>query len=829
MVRDESVYRMELLCPAKGPRELNAALAAGGDAIYCGYGTTFNARRGAESFNAETFADATRRSHVAGARIYVTVNVVVKDAEMSSVLALIRRAWLAGADAFIIQDLGLMYEVSRLWPEIEIHVSTQGNVHDTRGVLFCREAFGVARVTLSRELTFQEIATIADTGVDVECFGHGALCFCYSGICQLSSCGGARSANRGACAQPCRLPYELVDEAGRVISAPDRGRPLCPKDCCTLDVLDQMRDAHAASLKVEGRLKGPDYVYAVTHAYRGAIDDLEAGITDDKADARRRRLVKRAFNRDFTHAYLDGTSGDEMMSYERSNNRGELVGTVVDSRSYGSVKVRRGGGGGGRERLRTAHVAEADILLDEPVGKGDLLELRPITDPSQFLTTTAPADAVAGATITVKTTRTLESGSLVRVIRSQAALDAGERAADERIARRREVAVSVTAHIGEPFRLEMGLCDGSATVVVEGFVVERARTRAVSVAELEEHVGRMGQTPFEMASFSCEVDEGIGMAFSAVHRLRADACDLLEQEILAPYAERTLGAVPSREDIVREATTHGRMDQERAANAEVSVLVSCPEAAERALDAGATFVYAMPDALSEGTWPEGTRAYLDEVCREIDHDRIDPFVVADATVCCGNVSEVRLARERGAHIEIGPTIPVHNQATLATLSRQGAGFVWLSPEVSIAEATELSQADILPLGVMVSGRVRAMTCEHCILQVADRCIHDCAHCGLRRRKNYLKGQEGERYPVTTDLEGRSRLYAAEVLDATPQIAQYLQAGIRSFCVDATLLETDEVATEVAYVVSQARAAERGARLRPRRRGCTSGHLFAPIE
>ena len=135
-------------------------------------------------------------------------------------LELVRRAWRLGADAFIIQDWGLMAEIRRRWPEVETHVSTQANVHDARGVAWCRDVWGADRVTLSRELSLAEISRIAEEGVELECFGHGALCFCYSGVCLMSSMNGGRSANRGLCAQPCRLPYDLIDEDGNVMEIP---------------------------------------------------------------------------------------------------------------------------------------------------------------------------------------------------------------------------------------------------------------------------------------------------------------------------------------------------------------------------------------------------------------------------------------------------------------------------------------------------------------------------------------------------------------------------------------------------------------------------------
>ena len=610
---------IELLAPAGGPEPFNAALAAGADAIYCGLGNDFNARRSAKNFTDETFAEACRRAHLAGSRVYVTVNVAIATPEIPRVLALVRRAWLLGADAFIIQDWGLFTEIRRTWPQIETHVSTQANIHDARGTAWCRQ-MGADRVTLSRELSLPEIARIAEEGVELECFGHGALCFCYSGVCMMSSLAGGRSANRGLCAQPCRLPYDLVDEAGNVVEAPGNTRPLCPKDYCTVDHLRQMIDAGVGSLKVEGRMKAPDYVFNVVGAYREAIDATLAGrplsATDDRS---MRRRLKRAFNRDFTDAYLMGTSGDEMMSYDRSNNRGELVGTVASARALEDRLERRGGGNGGRQRMRRFTRAEVTLRLDQPVEKGDLLELRPVDDPSQFLTVHAEADAAAGSTITCVATRPVPAGSTVRVIRSQRAIDAAARAASADVSRTRPVTVRVTARLGEPFRVELSTTDGEAAASAEGFVVEAARTRPVTEGDLVEHVGRMGGGPFEPVSFDVELDEGCGMGFSAVHKVRAQAVRALTEALLAPYAAREKDTAP----VPSERLIASRREEQRVAagvpaaadaacpEPEACALVATPECARAALEAGAARVYATADDLARGSWPEGVIPWLD--------------------------------------------------------------------------------------------------------------------------------------------------------------------------------------------------------------------------
>lgn len=253
MTHDSRTYHLskpiypELLAPAGGPEPFAAAVAAGADAIYCGMGE-FNARRKARNFDDESFESACRTAHLAGTRVYVTVNIVIKDEEMPQALELIRRCARLGADAFIIQDWGLFFEVKRLMPQLETHVSTQANIHDKRGAQWCQSA-GADRVTLSRELSLEEIKEISAVDIDLEIFSHGAICFCYSGLCELSSfaCAG-RSANRGMCAQPCRLPYEVLDESGRVVATPGRERALCPRDNCTIDLLPELLDAGAGAL-----------------------------------------------------------------------------------------------------------------------------------------------------------------------------------------------------------------------------------------------------------------------------------------------------------------------------------------------------------------------------------------------------------------------------------------------------------------------------------------------------------------------------------------------------------------------------------------------------
>lgn len=812
----------ELLAPAGGPEPFYAALAAGADAIYCGMGS-FNARRKADNFTDKSFEAACRAAHLAGSRVYVTVNIVIKDEEMSEALSLVDRCWRLGADAFIIQDWGLFFEIRHLMPEVETHISTQANIHDARGTAWCKEA-GADRVTLSRELSIDEIAIIHDAvDIELEVFSHGAICFCYSGVCLLSSfTSRGRSANRGMCAQPCRLPYELIDETGRSWSKPGRERALCPRDTCTADKLPRLLDAGAHALKLEGRMKAPDYVHSIVSAYRAQLDDILAGreISDETAQARYRQL-KRCFNRDFTSEYQEGRSGDEMMSYERSNNRGQIVGEVLGSKPLGNTK-------GLKPDDKRRRAAWTKLRLSEPVGKGDLLELRHDDEFDQFLTAIAPEDARAGDIIECRTARPMPAGALVRLIRSQAALDAAAAALKRPVARKRAVDVRVVAHLGQPFTVELTCIDDPAlSGRAEGFTVESAKTRAVSAEDLVEHVGRMGSSPFEAVSFDIQLDEGCGMGFSAVHKVRAAACKALERAILAPYAER-VNHLMVQSDPVCPADLNDL--------GEVCALVTSLNAAAAARKAGAARVYmTVDDLLAEGLSPascsaEGVIPVLDEVSRELDHERLDPWFTPGAPAAVGTISELALGAEIGSVVELRSCIPVHNVPCMRELAARGAHAAWLSPELTLAEIERIApQRGEMTLGLMVLGVPRVMTSEHCILQVAGACIHDCANCRLRARDFKLKNIDGRMLPVRTGLNGRSHLYDGVQLDATPQIPQLLRAGVTRFLVDGTLMNIDMLSRSVARTNRALEAARSGRTPDKRLPGTSSGCLFQGVE
>lgn len=339
---------IELLCPAGSVSAAHAAVTGGADAIYLGL-SDFNARRGASNFSLDDLRDVIRYAHLRGVKVYLTLNIAVFENEMAHAIKLAKDAARAGVDAFIVQDIGVCRQLTRdvlsEFPNVELHISTQMNIHSAKGLEFAAR-LGATRVTLARELSIGEIAALCakanELGIEIEVFAHGALCVCYSGQCLMSSMIGGRSANRGTCAQACRLEYELEGADSPRNNTPKNSNAeskkflLSPKDLCSIDVLRELVESDVTSLKIEGRMKSPEYVYAVASQYRVALDCLATDAQFDAAQAKKK--LAQAFSRGFTTAYLTGDRDNAIMGYTRPNNRGVRVGRVR-SVSRGGAKI----------------------------------------------------------------------------------------------------------------------------------------------------------------------------------------------------------------------------------------------------------------------------------------------------------------------------------------------------------------------------------------------------------------------------------------------------------------------------------------------------------
>ena len=861
--------KCELLAPAGSLECLHAAVTAGADAVYLGL-DEFNARRNADNFTLDSLQDACDYAHLRGVRVYVTMNVEILPGELDRAVDMVRRAFDAGADAFIVQDIGLAATLQRAVPQAPVHVSTQMNVHNAAGIAAAAH-LGACRVTLARELSLAEIAELAELaaqfGMQVECFAHGALCVCYSGQCLMSSMIGGRSANRGLCAQACRLPYELHRE-GRGEPLPAEGEHLLsPRDLCAIDLVKDMTAAGVASLKIEGRMKSADYVHAVVSVYREVLDAGQPATEEQRA-----RLAE-AFSRGFTTAYLEGKRGNDIMSYGRPNNRGVFAGRVAR--------------------------ADADAALVAPevaLHDGDVLEFW--TNRGHFAATVA--DAVPGKDGLVRIPVDQRVGKGDRVFRVRNAQMAFE---DDPFEPRVPVEGFVTLRLGQPAKVAFAA--KGAYAEVEGAVVEPARTRAVSEQDVRDHVDRLGNTPFAITHLETDLDEGVGIGFSQLHHLRADALDDLQQAlsrrpederpayrgsvrsvagsqneeaVVGGNAGRPSEAARSEGSAVGSALSEPRSGEfaelpsrsdERLASAgrpafppttasegmEIMALATNPACARAAKRAGADSIYVpllnfrRGQAQQEGVRQEnaeqaGYPKQCVPVLPTIDHDPVYapvgatretalPFDLWDYVregkpVLADNLGDALRAAECGARVEIGPHVPVTNAASLQVLAELGISRVWLSPELSLGQIAELAETSPVPLGLVVAGAQELMVTEHCLLMSQGPCNGQCEACPRRSVAHYLHDRKGYDFPVVTDMLGRSHLYNGIELDAVPVMPDLLDMGVSAVMVDTTLMSRQEAESATARAIRARDLAQTQHRAIQKRPNTTTGHLFRPV-
>jgi putative protease len=809
MDRATTATTPELLAPAGGPLAFRAAVNNGADAVYAGLGT-LNARRGAENFTAATLADACRFAHLRGVKVYLTANVLVLPDEMAGALNLIDEAWSVGVDAVIVQDLGLLCSIRASMPHVRVHASTQLNAHNSATIEELGR-LGVSRVTLGRETSVTEIARfVAASHVEVESFVHGALCMCYSGQCLLSSLIGARSANRGLCAQPCRLPYELLDDSGRAL-ATEGAHLLSPKDLAGIAMLPSLVAAGVAALKIEGRMKSPEYVALVTGVYRAALD--RAATLGEEFEVRdaEQQVLEEAFSRGFTTAYLSGERGNEMMSYRRPNNRGVPVG-----------------------RVSATQDDRATIAIDTAIESGDTLEFW--TAKGRFAQRVGALEygngehsaAPAGTRVTIAVDGATRAGDRVFRVANASLLAAARRTFSAQDAGpAMPLAIRVGLRIGAP--LSVDVADASGRVgSARGGDVEPARTKAVSVEDVMEHVGRLGATPYVAGSWDIDLSSNAGVGFSELHRVRREAIEDYEAAVLAPWRPRHR----VRPDVPRVVSPSKR-------RAEAPRLVASVERlslARVALDAGADLVHVPVWELTEAALADqadlSTR--IVPLVPRIIHDREVPTaekrIAHSRRVVIGNLGMLAAAKRARLVVESHWGLNAINQWTVAALADAGVSLVWLSPELSGRQTAVVAGASRVPVGVAVYGRQEVMVTEHCILMSEGECSRNCAECERRATPRFLRDRKGYRFPVTTDPTGRSHLFNAVALDLVMEIPGLLEAGVTSLRLDFAVESAEDVSRitrQVRRTLDSVHAGE--ARLEPVVQPATTGHYFRGVR
>ena len=787
---------VELLAPAGSREALVAAVENGANAIYLA-GNAFGARAYASNFDREALREAIHFAHLRKVAIHVTVNTIVADEEMGPLRDYLRFLYEAGADAVLVQDLGVARVAHETVPDLPLHASTQMSVSSLEGVRALAE-LGFTRVVLARELSLKEIRHIcAHASVEIETFMHGALCVCYSGQCLMSSMIGGRSGNRGRCAQPCRLPYTLVDEKGQDVLGDKAGSYLLsPRDLSTIDVIPDLIEAGVSSLKIEGRMKRPEYVATVVRTYREAIDTYYAGkgyaVTQEERDD-----LAQIFNRDFTTAYLEGRPGKAMMSDRRPNNRGLLIGRVTAydwDRRIVTVKLsgRRGLGDqvdfwvkvGGRVTATISALTDA---------KGRAVEEGQAGDTVSFAIPSAVRDhdrvfKVYDARLMERAKETYASGAPVRRI---------------------PVAIEVRAAIGEPLTVTLCDAEGHRGEGRTDFIGEPARKRPLSEETVRKQVSRLGTSVYEMKSLHCDIAGEVMVPMSEINEARRKAVEALDalrlKEIEArehrpepKFTDRIARPTPKKAHFLVAVDTLGKAEAALAAGADGILFggesyehrVIAPEEYERAWqmarEAGARIDFNTPRIVHDGQQKHVERL-------------LDAFAAfpPDA-VHVHNIAMLALVRRlTDFAIHADYSLISYNKQTLAFLKDYGASGATLSPELTAKEIRQLAKESPLPLTCIVHGRLELMVSNYCVTGSflggcgEGPCTQPCTrgHFALKDRKDAL-------FPLAMDQFCHMHVLNSKVLSMMLHAMKFRAAGIETMQIEAKAMGEKEIAAIV---------------------------------
>ena len=474
--------KTELLAPAGNMDALKAAVAAGCDAVYLGL-QIFSARAFAGNFSHEELQEAVRYCHIRDVRVYVTVNTMLFETEIENAKKEIDFLYRIDVDALLIQDLGLFHYVRTCYPDFDVHCSTQMHIHNLAGVRFMQEE-GAARAVIARETPLELIREICATGMEVEAFVYGAICISYSGQCLMSSSVKNRSANRGMCAQCCRLKY--YPDSG---SFSEGEYILSPKDLNVINELPQLLDTGVCSLKIEGRMKRPEYVYIVTRTFREAIDAYYEG-RPYKVSAQRMKDLMLMFNRGFSKGHLFHASTEERMSHYRPNHVGVNIGTVLQYKD-GQVQVKL---------TDTLYQHDGLRILNEPHDTG--LTAVKITMNGKLVAKAEKGDVVW-----------LECTAKPKPRKGQKLQKTTDAVLLEKIrrqigtVRQSPVRLTYTARINRPFAVQAEDDRGNSVWYESSFITQKAKNAPLSSERIAEALKKTGEEPYEVISVEGEMDD----------------------------------------------------------------------------------------------------------------------------------------------------------------------------------------------------------------------------------------------------------------------------------------------------------------------------------
>lgn len=784
--RGPSSEKPELLAPAGDRASVKAAVSAGADAVYFGL-KRHNARIRAHNFDGIDLAETMAFLHQRGARGYVTLNTLVFPDELADVEEAVRELTIAGVDAVIVQDLGLVRLIRAVSPDLEIHASTQMSITSEEGARLAAE-LGCSRVILARELSIKEIEKIrAESALPVEVFVHGAICVAYSGQCLTSEALGGRSANRGECAQACRMPYQIVCDGEDV----DLGKTqylLSPQDLAAHDLVPDLIRAGVASLKIEGRLKSPEYVANVTGHYRKAIDEAWAGRAAEFSP-RDVEEMQLSFSRGFSHGFLDGNNHKILVRGDYAKKRGLYLGEVESVGRSGArlspLTAVKPGDGLVFDGDDEAGVPEQGGRVYEVIaGKGDSVELRfgrGAVDFSQV----HPGQGVWKTDDPELTARLRKS-------------------IDDPNARLVDLDFRVRAAVGEPIRVEARSSSGFSASVVGESPLEAANKRPADEALLREQLGRLGGTAYRLNSLEAVIEGGPMVPKSALNHLRRGLVERLDAAAAAP-STRPLAPEPVLPALLAPILA-GRNESEPTTNrVNLAVLCRRTDQIEAATALGITTIYADYQDIREyreavaAARKAGASIFVATPRIEKPAERnLFKFLGkmnADGLLV-RNAGGLYYCNEAGLPFVADFSLNAANALTVSLLRDRGAQRVTASYDLNAGQLFDLVESAPADwLEVVIHQQIPMFHMEHCVFCAFLSPGTDHTNCGrpCDTHDVKLRDRVGAEHPLKADVSCRNTLFNATPQTAAEFLPKLVSKGVENLRIEFLDDSPDDVA------------------------------------
>lgn len=708
--------KAELLAPVGKMENAIAAIENGADALFIG-GKGFNARAAADNFTEDELEEIVQYATLRGVRVYVTVNILIKETERKALFDYLKYLETIGVHAIIVQDLGVARMARKYFPSLRLHASTQMSAHSISDVLFLK-SLGFKRVVLAREMQLSEIKKITETcDIEIEAFVHGALCYSYSGQCLMSSLIGGRSGNRGRCAQPCRMRYNLNEE-GRLLD--QAAYLLSLKDICSLEFLPELLAVGVHSLKIEGRMKSPEYVASVVGTYRKYLDKVENGEAYEVAEEDM-ELIKSIFNRGgFSKGY-----------YYHRGNRKMLT---PDSPRHIGIKV-------GKVTQYNPKTKTATLKIEHDLQPGDGLEI--IRKGKESVGTGVTKALQKGDTLKCQFDKYVENGSEVYLTKSHQHLKA-MKATYNRPNRKQPIKMNITGEIGQP--LSLVLQCGKHQVSYQGATLMTAEHNPVTKEKAEKQLTKLGSTSFRCNQVTMTWPENAYLGITDMNEARREAVSLLEQALLKKKIDEVAAHYPNEtapkgegEGYVAHVTNLEQLD-EVLSFPEITAVYwewhyddkKAEEALLRCQEKGVKYYLALPSIMKEAYYEK----YMDTL-KAWQNTPLAGFVVR-------NMGEFYQLRSLGKEMITDYNLNVANSESVSLWQEQGAKRVTVSVEPSWQELSGLAGNK----EKIIYGYIPVMTSSQCVLRGTPSCQKG------KKEKAYvtLEDRKQMNWRVHTDCE-----------------------------------------------------------------------------